>query len=443
VSRPVLSIVGWSGAGKTTLIESLLSALKARGLRVGVAKHSSHEHPRHKTGSDTERYETAGAAWTAFETPSGSQWTFPFDNSDYPPCDLVLVEGDKESKRPKIEVANSAPEALMAQSDPNIFAVVGVKELTIPQGVAHVAPGDTEALVELILAWMSARNRPEGTRVEAGVTSRPGSIIASDKGITRHSVPGIALEEPLEIRVAGDPIATTMRTPGHDERLVAGFLWAEGILRSSKQIGALVHCGDAGSEGAGNVMDLRAAPGALFEVERLRTAKRGTLTTSACGVCGRDTIEDLLKVCRPIDSGVALSPALLQSATASLRGHQPLFQATGGTHAAGIFDATGKVLAVFEDVGRHNAVDKAVGELVLRQAMDNEARPGAVLAVSGRASFEIIQKAAMARIPCVVSVSAASSLAIDLAREMGITLASFVRGQDFVLFTHPERISGI
>jgi FdhD protein len=187
----------------------------------------------------------------------------------------------------------------------------------------------------------------------------------------------------------------------------------------------------------------------VLEVERLDTARRGTLTTAACGVCGRRTVEDLLALCAPLPPGPALPGALVARAAERLREVQRNFERTGGVHAAAALDAGGEVLAAFEDVGRHNAVDKVVGALVLdgtvRSARSTggaaSSRPPRLLVVSGRASFEIIQKAAMARIPVVASVSAASSLAIDLAERAGVTLATFVRGGRFNVYTHPERLS--
>jgi FdhD protein len=259
----------------------------------------------------------------------------------------------------------------------------------------------------------------------------------------------IAVEEPLEIRVSGDAVATTMRTPGNDRQLAVGFLFSEGIVRSVEDVGSLFHCGRPGEEGYGNALEVTPAPGVVLEVERVDTARRGTLTTAACGVCGRRSVEDLLATCAPVPPGPLLSAAVVARAAERLREVQRNFARTGGVHAAVALDEAGEVLAAFEDVGRHNAVDKVVGALVLEGTVraarapsaPAPARPPRLLVVSGRASFEIIQKAAMARIPVVASVSAASSLAIDLAQRAGVTLATFVRGGRFNVYTHAERLS--
>ncbi len=272
-------------------------------------------------------------------------------------------------------------------------------------------------------------------RYRAGVPA--GTAVADD----------VAVEEPLEIRVHGETVAVTMRTPGDDARLAVGFLFAEGLLRSLDDVGSVSHCGRPGDEGYGNVLDVVAAPGVALDVER---TTRGTLTTSACGVCGRRSVEDLLALCGVVPPGPAVDAALVASAPERLRAVQGLFGRTGGVHAAAAFDAQGQLLAGFEDVGRHNAVDKVVGALVYAGRVRSPRAPGyqlppdserpALLAVSGRASFEILQKAAVARIGTVVSVSAASSLAIDVAEGAGITLATFARGGDFNLHTHPSRV---
>lgn len=258
----------------------------------------------------------------------------------------------------------------------------------------------------------------------------------------------VAVEEPLELRVSGDTVAITMRTPGEDRQLAVGFLFAEGIVRGVEDLGSLYHCGHPGEEGYGNVLEVTPAAGVVLEVERMEATRRGTLTTAACGVCGRRTVEDLLKDCALVPPGPVLPASLVARATERLGDVQRNFEHTGGVHAAAALDETGEVLAAFEDVGRHNAVDKVVGALVLEGTVRSaratggapQTRKPTVLVVSGRASFEIIQKAAMARIPVVASVSAASSLAIDLAQKAGVTLATFVRGGRFNVYTHLERL---
>ena len=243
----------------------------------------------------------------------------------------------------------------------------------------------------------------------------------------RSTTDAVAIEEPLEIRIDDETFATTMRTPGDDVALALGFLLAEGVIHDLSDIGSIAHCGKP--QEPRNVIDVRSAPGAKLEFER-----RLQLTTSACGVCGKRTIESLVARLQPPPS-VTIPRSVLQSAPDRLRSEQAVFTATGGLHAAAAFAADGRLLVAREDIGRHNAVDKVVGRLLLSH------QSAALLAVSGRASFEIIQKAAAARIPVVASVSAASSLAIDLAAAVRITLAGFVRGTTYNLYTHPERIA--
>ncbi len=271
---------------------------------------------------------------------------------------------------------------------------------------------------------------PLGAEVEKGVGVRR---VQRRDGSTQDDP--VAVEEPLEIRVGTDPVATTMRTPGDDARLAVGFLFSEGIIRSRADLGTLSHCGHPGDEGYGNVFEVTPAGGARLPLERAEAARRGTLTTSACGVCGRRTIDDLLAIC-PVSP---VEPTIASAWVASAPEHllQPNFARTGGVHAAAVLTAAGGVLATFEDVGRHNAVDKAIGELVLADRLG----AGAMLVVSGRSSFEIVQKAAMARLTVVASVSAPSTLAIELAEKTGICLVGFVREGRFNVYSHPTRLT--
>jgi FdhD protein len=269
--------------------------------------------------------------------------------------------------------------------------------------------------------------------------------IRSTQGASQSAADRLAVEEPLEIRVAGEPVAVTMRTPGDDARLAVGFLFSEGIIRSIDDLGGVTHCGRLGDEGYGNTIEVTAAPGVVLEVEKVQAARRGTLTTAACGVCGRRSVEDLLSLCGAVPDSHALPLEVLAAATQRLAPVQKVFTSTGGVHAAAALDERGEVLQAFEDVGRHNAVDKVVGALLYEGAAGPKRRPSArapaVLVVSGRASFEIVQKAAMARIPVVASVSAASSLAVELAEKSRIALAAFVRDGSFTLYTHPWRVA--
>jgi FdhD protein len=270
------------------------------------------------------------------------------------------------------------------------------------------------------------------------VTSQRGVVA---RLVTRHDGTSaedqLAVEEPLEIRVATDPVATTMRTPGEDAKLAVGFLFAEGIVRSRADVGTVAHCGRPGDEGYGNVIEVTAAAGARLPLERAEAARRGTLTTAACGVCGRRTIDDLLLLCPVQTIRPTISADLVRAAPGRLV--QPNFARTGAVHAAAVLGGDGTVLAAHEDVGRHNAVDKVVGRMLMQDALPLGTH---TLFVSGRTSFEIVQKAWCAGIPIVASVSAPSSLAIAMAEEAGLTLVGFVRDGHFNIYTHQERITG-
>ena len=282
---------------------------------------------------------------------------------------------------------------------------------------------------------MATDLQTEARLLAAGVTRRSAVRVGARRGDDDDLV---VVEEPLEIRVDGETVAVTMRTPGEDARLAVGFLFGEGIISGLADLGSVAHCGRPGEEGYGNVIDVHPAPGVEVDIARVLDSRRFTLTTAACGVCGRRTIEDLLRRCAPVPVAAARLPAAeVARAVGRLRDVQPNFARTGGLHAAALFDAAGKLIAAYEDIGRHNAVDKTVGELLYRQQLGH----CALLAVSGRASFEIVQKACAARIGVVASVSAASSLAIDLAAAAGVTMVGFVRDASFNVYAHPERLA--
>jgi FdhD protein len=252
------------------------------------------------------------------------------------------------------------------------------------------------------------------------------------------SLDDVVQEEPLEIRAAGETLAITMRTPGADRELAAGFLFAEGVIATRDDIGRVAHCGRPDQEGYGNTIDVAPGPGVSLDIDRVSATRRGTLTTAACGVCGRRSVDDVLQRCPRVPAGAQMDATAVAQAMEKLRTLQPNFARTGGIHAAAILDRELRPLAAFEDIGRHNAIDKAVGALVLAGKVPGS--EAAALIVSGRASFEVVQKAAMARIPLVASVSAASSLAIDLAQSTGMTLCGFVRGGAMTVYTHPDRL---
>jgi FdhD protein len=239
----------------------------------------------------------------------------------------------------------------------------------------------------------------------------------------------LAVEEPLEIRVAGQPVSVTMRTPGHDLDLALGFLLTEGVVRSPGDIRNAIACAD-------NVVDVTLANG-------IRTADvtRNFYTTSSCGMCGKASI-DAVRTISAYDVAAdrtPIDPAVLVSLPDRLRAAQKVFDRTGGLHAAGLFTGAGELLCLREDVGRHNAVDKVVGWAVQQ---DRLPLTGTVLQVSGRASFELVQKACMAGIPCLAAVSAPSSLAVQLSEETGMTLVGFLRGASYNVYADGGRLPG-
>jgi len=262
--------------------------------------------------------------------------------------------------------------------------------------------------------------------------------LRSEPGQTLAERPDeLCIEEPLEIRVAGDPLAVTMRTPGHDHELVAGFLLAEGLIRDRADLGTLRHCGRLGDEAFGNAIDILPAPGTVLDIEALGHARRGTLTTSSCGVCGRTLIDDLLARLGSAPSGARFERAFIASLSEALRAHQPTFSRTGGLHAAGIALPGQGFRVVREDVGRHNAVDKVVGRMLLD---GHRTLADSVLVVSGRTSFEIVQKALAAGLGALVGVSAPSSLAVATAARFGLLLCGFARGSTFNVYAGAERL---
>jgi FdhD protein len=259
---------------------------------------------------------------------------------------------------------------------------------------------------------------------------------------SRRELLELVVEELLEIRVAGELVSTTMRTPGDDHALALGFLHAEGIIESLADVGSVFHCGRTDSADYGNAIDVTPGPGVSLDIDRLQEARRMSSPSSACGVCGRSEVDRLVARLRtrPERAQTSVPAALLLAAPSALARGQSLFARTGGSHAACALNTRGELLAQAEDIGRHNAVDKVVGHLLHRRARERAAGDATVLVVSGRASFEIVQKAAVAGFSVVASVSAPSSLAVATAESVGITLASFVREGRFTLYTHPERI---
>lgn len=249
----------------------------------------------------------------------------------------------------------------------------------------------------------------------------------------------LAVEEPLEIRVDGTALTITMRTPGHDVELAQGFLLTEGLIGGRADIGRAVFCSGKDDDDVNtyNVLDVKLAPGVPAPDVDLT---RNFYTSSSCGVCGKASLDAVRTVSRfdPGDDPVVVASSTLTGLPDVLREAQRVFAETGGLHAAGLFDGSGGVQVVREDVGRHNAVDKVIG-----WALEHGRLPlaGSVLLVSGRASFELTQKAVMAGIPVLAAVSAPSSLAVDLAEEAGVTLVAFLRGDSMNVYTHPHRVT--
>ncbi|MFL6519004.1 MAG: formate dehydrogenase accessory sulfurtransferase FdhD [Chthoniobacterales bacterium] len=240
----------------------------------------------------------------------------------------------------------------------------------------------------------------------------------------------VAIEEPLEIRIRGEAVATTMRTPGHDEELAAGFLLSEGIVRDRADLRTL-------SPAAENVISAELAANTKFAPTAVQ--RFGTISSS-CGLCGKKSVEFILQHLSPIDFAkdqTRIAEATLLELPTKLRTAQGNFERTGGIHAAGIFDVAGNALFVREDIGRHNAVDKVIGRAFLDGLLPLHKH---VLIVSGRSSLEIVQKALAARIPIIAAVSAPSSLAVNFARECGQTLIGFLRPPTFNVYSHIERI---
>ncbi len=243
----------------------------------------------------------------------------------------------------------------------------------------------------------------------------------------------LACEEPLELRLRGRSITVTMRTPGHDRELAAGFLLAEGVVAGAADILSIEPCASSLEENAVNVT---LAPQVVVDVARL---SRHVLSSSSCGICGSASIEAVTRRLPPLAGDVTVEAGTLIALPSALRGAQAAFDRTGGLHAAAVFDADGILQVVREDVGRHNAVDKAIGWGLLEGRLPFDRH---ILMVSGRVSFEIVQKALAARIPIIAAVSAPSTLATELAQEGNQTVVGFLRNGRMNVYCHPHRISG-
>ena len=275
-------------------------------------------------------------------------------------------------------------------------------------------------------------NTDEGPPRNAALTSRHTTRVEQSRPTPTGDT--LAVEEPLEIRVQGQPGAVIILPPRNDFELTAGFLCTEGIIGSPSDIGAMSYCKDARPPNLENIIDVILAEGVVFDIDRLR---RNVYASSSCGICGKATIEAIRVRTSPITSDFSLPAGLLYSLPGRLRAAQAVFDVTGGLHGAGLFDLNANLIVLREDVGRHNAVDKVVGHLLLRDGLPADRH---ILMVSGRTSFEVVQKALVARVPVIAAVSAPSSLAVDLASDSNMTLVGFLRGDRFNVYAGAHRL---
>ncbi len=271
-------------------------------------------------------------------------------------------------------------------------------------------------------------------------------IIRWDRSKPTHVKDELVVEEPLEIRVGQQSLIVVMRTPGHDFELAAGFLYTESLIKSGDDIEIIAYCDE---ENTATKTNGQHSPLPMFQnivnvrlvqelnLEEQAGWQRNFHANASCGLCGKMTIESVKHQIMPLDSVFRLNQTVFYELNDRLRAAQSVFEKTGGLHAAGLFDENGELLIVREDIGRHNAVDKVIGQALLSDMLPLDRH---VLMISGRASFEIVQKALFARIPIVVAVSAASTLAVDLAAEGNLTLIGFMRGQSMAVYSHPDRI---
>jgi len=256
-----------------------------------------------------------------------------------------------------------------------------------------------------------------------------------DRHRSRTLEDAVAREEPLEIRLGGASVGVVMRTPGHDEELALGFVITERVVRSLDEVASVRHCDRVSDpEAEDNVIRVTLRPGVSVDLEALR---RNLFASAACGICGKATIENALRTAPPLEDDTSFPSAMFHELPGRLGAEQAVFARTGGLHAAGLFTADGTLLAAREDVGRHNAVDKVIG-WAGREGM--LPLSGHALIVSGRVSYEIVQKALAARIPVVAAVSAPTSLAVRLATEAGMTLIGFLRGDGMNVYSRRDRL---
>jgi FdhD protein len=264
--------------------------------------------------------------------------------------------------------------------------------------------------------------------------SAAAEIARWESGRARVASDWLAREEPLEIRVRGRSIAITMRTPGHDDELAAGFLLTEGLIRRTEDIVQIAACTTGEAALHGNVLNVFLAPRVRVNFKQLT---RHVFASSSCGLCGKASIDAVQQQFPAVAPGFTIAATTLQKLPDRLRAAQKTFAQTGGLHAAAVFDRRGKLLVIREDVGRHNAVDKVLGWALLNGHLPLDQH---VLLVSGRASFEILQKALAARVPVIAAISAPSSLAAEFAQASGQTLVGFLRGETMNVYAGRERV---
>lgn len=247
----------------------------------------------------------------------------------------------------------------------------------------------------------------------------------------------IAVEEPLEIRVNGRSVAVTMRTPGHDRELAAGFLFSEGVIRNAGDLLDILICRTLPDGEQGNIADAQVRPGLVVDFDRLT---RHVFSASSCGLCGKATLDAIFKTMLPVDSDVTFSPAIVASLPQRIQTEQPGFDRTGGVHASAIFNRSGQLRVIREDIGRHNALDKVIGHALLNEDSDDAPLRDSMLLVSGRISFELVQKALAAGIPLIAGIGAPSSLAVECGRRGGQTLVGFLRADRMNVYAGAGRL---
>jgi len=285
-------------------------------------------------------------------------------------------------------------------------------------------------LLAVVFYFVETRNVPGKTR-SVDLTQ----VSEWNDGALERKEDYLAAEEPLEIRVGKNPLSVTMRTPGHDVELAAGFLFTEGLVEKRAQILSLENAPKESDKNSGNVVVAELARESAPDFEKMR---RHFFAASSCGICGKASIDAVrARALQSPNPEFRLDAEILLRMPDALRASQAVFGRTGGLHAAALFDAAGNLLVLREDIGRHNAVDKVIGRALLD---DRVPLSDLVLLVSGRGGFEIVQKAIAAGLPIVASVSAPSSLAVQLARELGLTLIGFLRGRRFVIYSGQERM---